>query len=129
VVDLVGVGNSKTHFIRQRSAMRKFIAEMRSGSNHGKGLKSMKIGDHANAVHYFQKALENAENADDEAMIPYELESIANAYFMLKDFDQAEVYAKKSLKLFEQIEHLGDVVKDRIQAVRHLLDLIDTEKN
>lgn len=89
----------------------------------------MRIGDYANAVQYFQKALDNAEKANNEALIPAELESMANAYLMLEDFEQAEVFAKKSLLLFEQIEHLGDVVKDRIQGVRHLLNLIDTEKN
>lgn len=106
--------------------MKEFIAAMRSGNDHGKGLKCVKTEDYANAVHYFQKALENAEKANDETMIPFELESIANAYFMLDDFDQAEDCAKKCLKLYEKIEHYGDAVRDGIQRVRNLLDLINT---
>ena len=88
----------------------------------------MKVGDYASAVQYFQMALEDSENADNPTMIPYELEAIANAHFMLEDFDQAEHYAQKSLKLYEQIEHLGDLVKDRILRVRDLLDLLDAEE-
>ena len=108
--------------------MKDFIAALGSASNHGKGLKCMKSENYINAVHYFKKALEKAEKANDETMIPFELESIAHAYFMLEDFDQAEDCAYKSLKLYEQIEHYGDPVKDGIQRIRDLLDSISTGK-
>ena len=119
----------KKLFVPIRKVYEEFLASGRSGGNYGKGLKCMEVGQYQDAVKYFQRALEDSEKVDNPTMIPNDLAAIANAYFMLGDFDQAEVHAQKSLKLFKQIEHPGDVVKKRMQQVRYLLDLIETEKN
>ena len=102
--------------------MKNFIYHMKSGSNHGKGLKYESAGDYEKALHYFKQALIYAEKCDNEAMAPAELEAIAKVYFKMGRMEEFEKTARLALTKFEEIIHFGPQVEDRIKCLNDMLN-------